>query len=267
MKAMRFPAIFVNHGGGPLPLLGRQPELVAHMKEVTSRWLTQKPDAIVVFSAHWESDPIRITSTPHPTMLYDYSGFPPESYKYQYPAPGSPPLAQKIQTLLQASGLRAELDNKRGYDHGVYIPLMIMYPDADIPVVAVSLHSSLSAETNMQIGRALAPLRDENILLLGSGYTYHNMHGFFHPSSATYEASTTFNDWLKQVLLTEDPTHRLSSLQQWEQAPGARASHPREEHLLPLFMVAAAASSEPPQLIFETSAGNGEHAVSSYLFP
>ena len=264
---MRFPAIFVNHGGGPMPLLGRQPELVSHMKEVSSRWLTQKPEAIVVFSAHWESDPIRITSSPHPTMLYDYNGFPPETYKYEYPAPGSPALAEKIQSLLGTSGLTAELDDRRGFDHGVFVPLMVMYPDADIPVVAVSLHSSLSAETNMNIGRALAPLRDENILLLGSGYTYHNMQGFFHPSSASYQASSSFNDWLKQVMLKEDATERLSALQQWEMAPGARASHPREEHLLPLLMVAATASSEPPQLIFETASGNGNHAVSSYLFP
>jgi 4,5-DOPA dioxygenase extradiol len=257
----------VNHGGGPMPLLKRQPNLVTHMKEVSSRWLTQKPAAIVVFSAHWESDPIRITSSPHPTMLYDYHGFPPESYKYQYPAPGSPALAQKIQSLLQITGLSAELDDQRGFDHGVFVPLMIMYPDADIPVVAVSLHSSLSAETNMLISRALAPLRDENILLLGSGYTYHNMQGFFHPSSASYQASSSFNDWLKQTLLTDDPTERLAALQQWDRAPGARASHPREEHLLPLLMVAASAPAEASQLIFETSAGNGEHAVSSYLFP
>jgi 4,5-DOPA dioxygenase extradiol len=272
---MRFPSIFVNHGGGPLPLLGRQPQLETHMKEITSKWLTgkQKPDAIVVLSAHWESNPIQITSSANPTMLFDYHGFPPECYTYQYPAPGSPVLARKIQKLLGTNGMTSELNEQRGFDHGVFVPLMIMYPDADIPVVAVSLHASLSAEINMQIGKALSPLRDENILLLGSGYTYHNMHGFLHPSDQSYTASSAFNDWLKEVLLHMPPADRLSKLQKWDDAPGAKLCHPREEHLLPLLMLAAAAAAASssdtttPQLIFETNAGNGQHAVSSYLFP
>jgi 4,5-DOPA dioxygenase extradiol len=268
--AMRFPAVFVNHGGGPLPLLGRQPELVEHMKEVRTKWLPQrKPDAIVVLSAHWESDPIQILASPNPSMLYDYSGFPPETYKYEYPAPGSPELANKIKNLLDKNGLKSELNDQRGFDHGVFIPLMIMYPEADIPVVAVSLHSSLSADINIQIGKALEPLRDENILLLGSGYTFHNMHGFFHPSEKTYKASTDFNAWLKDAITNESGNAILEKLEAWEKAPGARISHPREEHLIPLFMVAAAASGSEatPEVILDTRAGNGEHAISSYLFP
>jgi 4,5-DOPA dioxygenase extradiol len=264
-----FPSIFINHGGGPLPLLGQQPEVVTQLTQITTKWLKDsKPDAIVVFSAHWESDPIQITSSIKPKMLFDYHGFPPESYKYEYPAPGSPELAQKIQNLLHTNGLKSELNDKRGYDHGVFIPLMVMYPDADIPVVAVSLHSSLSADTNIQIGKALAPLRKENILLLGSGYTYHNMQGFFHPSSSTYAASSAFNTWLKETI-TSNSSDRLVKLQNWDKAPGARECHPREEHLIPLLMIAATASPDtdtPPEIIYETESGNGSYATSSFYF-
>jgi 4,5-DOPA dioxygenase extradiol len=266
-----FPSIFINHGGGPMPLLGQQPEVVSQLKQVTTKWLKgAKPDAIVVFSAHWESDPIQITSSIKPTMLYDYSGFPPETYKYQYPAPGSPVLAQKIQNLLLANGLKSELNATRGYDHGVFIPLMVMYPNADIPVVAVSLHKSLSAEINIQIGKALAPLRKENILLLGSGYTFHNMQSFFSPSSATYAASSAFNTWLKETIVGNSSVDRLLKLQNWDKAPSARECHPREEHLLPLLIVAATASPEtdiPPEIMEETKSGNGNHETSSFYFP
>ena len=257
---MKYPTIFVNHGGGPLPLLGRQPALANHMKQVRSL-LDSKPAAIVVFSAHWESDLVRISSSPQPSMLYDYSGFPPESYEYQYPAPGSPDLAAKIRDLLGDNGIQSELDDQRGFDHGVFVPLMLMYPEADIPVVAVSLHNSLAADTNMAIGQALAPLREDNILLLGSGYTFHNMHAFFNPTEKTYQAAKDFNSWLKDTIMSND---RLERLQQWEQAPGARVCHPREEHLLPLLMTAAAADGSSANLIYES--GSGEHAVSSYLF-
>ena len=264
---MRFPSVFVNHGGGPLPLMGQQPEIIAHLKEVTKKWLPTKPDAIVVFSAHWESNPIQITSSIQPPMLYDYSDFPEEAYKYQYPAPGSPVLAEKIQRLFVSNGIESELNDKRGYDHGVFVPLMLMYPDADIPVVEVSLHASLSATTSIEVGKALAPLRNENILLLGSGYTYHNMQGLLHPSSETYKVSSTFNDWLKETLTSSNFDERVRKLENWDKAPGARESHPREEHLLPLLTVAATASTNKPEIIFESEVGNGVHAISSYIFP
>ena len=264
---MRFPSVFVNHGGGPLPLMGQQPEIVAQFKDVTKKWIPTKPDAIVVFSAHWESNPIQITSSIKPTMLYDYSGFPAETYKYQYPAPGSPDLAQKIKRLLDSRGITSELNDKRGFDHGVFIPLMCMYPTADIPVVAVSLHSSLSAKSCIEVGKALAPLCNDNVLLLGSGYTYHNMQGFFHPSNDTYKASSSFNDWLKEAIMSDNSDKRLRKLEHWEEAPGARASHPREEHLLPLLTIAATASANDPKIIFESKGGNVVHAISSYIFP
>lgn len=264
---MRYPTLFINHGGGPLPLLGRQPELVKHMKETVTKYLpSQKPTAIVVISAHWESKPIKITSAEKPSMYYDYYGFPPETYKYQYPAPGDPQLAQKIHQLLGMKGIDSQLDPKRGFDHGVFIPLMLMYPDADIPVVAISLDGSLSSEQNIAVGSALEPLRDQGVLILGSGYTFHNMEAFFHPSDYTYKQSRLFNTWLQETILSSTSNiTKLDKLSQWETlAPGARVCHPREEHLLPLFMTAAAAGpGAVAKLIWSDTS---EHAVSSFLF-
>lgn len=260
--------MFVNHGGGPLPLLGKQPTITKHLQEARAKFLPpQKPKSIVVLSAHWESDPIQISSSPNPSMYYDYGGFPPETYKYQYNAPGNPELAQKIQGLLSNSGLDSHLNAKRGYDHGVFVPLMIMFPEADVPVVSVSLHSSLSPEVNMKIGQALAPLRDEGILILGSGQTFHNFSMLFNPTASSYQKSTEFNDWLKDTLLHHTGDALWDKLRHWEKAPSARQSHPREEHLIPLFMVAAAAGSEAsPQLIYDAGAGDGMHATSAFLF-
>lgn len=274
---MKYPTVFVNHGGGPLPLLGRQPALVKNMKDVVNNYLPkeQPPDAIVIVSAHWESDPIRITSSERPSMLYDYGGFPPETYKYQYPAPGSPTLAQKIQNLLGENGLESKLDGARGFDHGVFVPLMIMYPKANIPVVCVSLHDSLDVEINMKIGSSLAPLREDGVLILGSGYSFHNMSAFFNPSNQTVQASIDFNEWLKEQMLMDSPnSDRLDKLKAWKSAPGGTTCHPREEHLLPLMVVAAAGGNDSiPKLIYDTTpntcdstGSTSEHAVTGYLF-
>ena len=265
---MRYPTLFVNHGGGPLPLLGRQPELVQHMKETVTKWLpSTKPSAVVVLSAHWESNPVKITSSPNPDLYFDYYGFPPESYDYKYPAPGNPALAEKIHKLLGKQGIRSELDPKRGLDHGVFIPLMIMYPEADIPVVAVSMDSSLSSEKNMAIGKALEPLRDEGVLILGSGFTFHNMQAFFHPSSHTLKQSRRFNHWLQETLGSSSRASMsdvLPKLAAWEEAPGARVCHPREEHLLPLFMTAAAAGPDAKATLVWSK--TDKHAISSFMF-
>lgn len=246
-------------------MLGAQPELAQHMKELTVKILPKKPHSIVVFSAHWEEPTIKITSSERPQMYFDYHGFPKETYKYKYPAPGSPELARRIQILLEAEGLMSESDEKRGFDHGVFVPLMLMYPEADIPVVCVSLHGSLDAGINMQIGRALEPLRNEDILILGSGYTFHNMQAFFNPTNGTTNASAEFNEWLENTILGQSNT--LGKLREWEKTPGARIAHPREEHLIPLLMTAAAGGeAAKPRIIFERKATKESHAVSGYMF-
>jgi 4,5-DOPA dioxygenase extradiol len=274
---MKFPALFVNHGGGPLPLMGRQPALAQHMKEIVKQQLPpREPKAIVILSAHYEADPIEITSAKNPSMLYDYHGFPPETYEYQYPAPGSPELASEIQSLLTSNNIDSKLNATRGFDHGVFIPLMLMYPEATIPVVCVSLHKSLDISTHLKIGSALAPLLDDDILVLGSGYTFHNMGAFFGPTQRTVQASMDFNEWIKDTLLkSDDSTQMLDKLKKWKSAPGALLCHPREEHLLPLFMVAAAGTTSKTnaKLIYDTIpkeedvvGGSTDHAVTGYLF-
>eukprot|EP00592_Proboscia_alata_P006647 CAMPEP_0194362996 /NCGR_PEP_ID=MMETSP0174-20130528/10914_1 /TAXON_ID=216777 /ORGANISM="Proboscia alata, Strain PI-D3" /LENGTH=193 /DNA_ID=CAMNT_0039136285 /DNA_START=13 /DNA_END=591 /DNA_ORIENTATION=+ len=193
---MRFPALFVNHGGGPLPLLGKQPSVIKHMKKIVSHHLPpRKPKAIVVLSAHYEADPVQITTSKTPPMLFDYHGFPPETYKYKYPAPGSPELANEIQRLFLSNNIDSEFNETRGFDHGVFIPLMVMYPGANIPVVCVSMHKSLDISIHLRIGIALAPLQEQDILILGSGYTFHNMGAFFNPTPRTIRASIKFNEW------------------------------------------------------------------------
>jgi aromatic ring-opening dioxygenase catalytic subunit (LigB family) len=264
--AAKFPAIFVNHGGGPMPLMGKQPDLVRHMKEAVTKYFPEAPKSIVVLSAHWESNVVSISSSPHPSMLYDYGGFPPETYKYQYPAPGSPELANKIHGLFEKQGISSRLDDKRGYDHGVFVPLMIMYPDATIPVVCVSLDASLSVDKNIKIGTALQNLREEGILILGSGFTFHNMGAFFNRSERLQNASVEFNSWLKETM-TGGGSNTETQLLGWEKAPGARLCHPREEHLLPLFMTAAAAGwDSQAEVIYDSSDQLSGYAVSGYLF-
>lgn len=265
----KFPALFVNHGAGPMPLLGKQPELVNHMRAVAEK-LPRKPTAIVVLSAHWESDPVQVTNHPSPSMLYDYYGFPKEAYSLRYEAPGAPELAKKISGLLTEREIPNKLNSDRGFDHGVFIPLMMMFPDADIPTVCVSLHGSLSAKRNMEIGAALESLRDEGVLILGSGYTFHNLNSFRGSSTDTekyYQSSKEFNEWLKTTFLTKTGTELEASLAEWDSAPGARESHPREEHLLPLFMTSAASGFGKAEVIFdETLDFPKPHAVTSYLF-
>jgi aromatic ring-opening dioxygenase catalytic subunit (LigB family) len=162
---------------GPLPLMGRQESVARHLREVVNMCLPDPPKAIVVISAHWESDndKIKITSSANPSMLFDYYGFPPETYHYEYPAKGDPDLATRIQHHLNKEGIESEMDIVRGFDHGVFVPLLLMYPQAQIPVVCVSLHRSLDAAIHLRIGKALSPLREEEVLILGSGYTFHNM--------------------------------------------------------------------------------------------
>lgn len=262
---VKFPAIFVNHGGGPLPLIGQQPQLATHMQNLVQLHFPQKPSAIVVISAHWEAKPVKISSSSQPKMIYDYYGFPPETYQYKYPAPGSPTLANKIKQLLESHGIESELDPERGFDHGVFVPLLLMQPQADIPIVCLSLDNSLSADKHIAMGKALAPLREENILLLGSGYTFHNLAVFFHPSKSALKASHEFNNWLKKVMLESDAKSLEEHLINWENAPGARMCHPREEHLLPLLVVAASGDHEKNELIYDEQ-NEDEFAVSGYVF-
>lgn len=220
-----------------MPLLGDpgHKELVDSLLNLAER--LEKPSAIIVISAHWEEDVVTITHSSQPSMIYDYYGFPKEAYEVQYPAPGAPDLAQDIYTLLKASGIEATLDGQRGFDHGLYVPLLLMYPDAQIPCIQISLLKSLDAGEHIRIGEALAGLEQKGLLIIGSGFSFHNMKAFGTPDTTQSVAmNVEFEDWLidtctSQAISEEERTARLKG---WESAPFARYCHPREEHLLPL---------------------------------
>ncbi|MFC7158646.1 DODA-type extradiol aromatic ring-opening family dioxygenase [Pseudidiomarina halophila] len=173
--------LFVSHGGGPLPLLGdtQHQELVEQLQGIVPR--VQKPQAILVISAHWEAATPTVTTAKHPGLLYDYFGFPPESYKIQYPAQGHPEFAHHVLETLAEHNIPAASDDQRRLDHGVFVPLKLMYPEADIPVVQVSLKHNLDPQQHIELGKALAAITHENLLILGSGFSFHNMRAFFQP--------------------------------------------------------------------------------------
>ncbi|MBL0708449.1 MAG: dioxygenase [Sulfurimonas sp.] len=242
--------LFIPHGGGPLPLLGdkNHQEMLEFLKRITPT--LSKPSAIVMISAHWEEEVATISSAKMPPLIYDYYGFSEESYNIKYPAQGDPLLAKKIFNLLQESGIDAKLDSSRGFDHGMFVPLKIMYPKADIPCVQLSLLKSLDPASHIEIGKALSSLRDENILIIGSGSSFHNMRAFFSESSD--EKNKLFEDWLIQTCTSENisPAERKEKLQKWSDAPFAKYCHPREEHLLPL-LVCYGFCSSPAKLVFD----------------
>jgi 4,5-DOPA dioxygenase extradiol len=229
--------VYLSHGGGPLPLLGDEGhrEMVENLKSIAS--LIAKPSAIIVISAHWEEDKATITSGATPELIYDYYGFPEESYEIKYPAPGDPALAQKIFELLKNKNIKAALDENRGFDHGLFVPLQIMFPNADIPCVQVSLLNSLNPEKHIRLGEALTGLADDNVLIIGSGFSFHNLKAFFAPATEESQAmNEAFEQWLIDTCGSDDlsEVERMHRLINWEAAPAARYCHPREEHLLPL---------------------------------
>lgn len=235
--------VFISHGGGPLPLLNdpAHAALIKQLVHLPKR--LRKPKAIIVVSAHWEAQDIRVTSALKPELVYDYYGFPPESYNITYPCAGAPDLAESIVNALIKAGIQAGKESKRGLDHGVFVPLKLMYPNADIPVVQVSLSASLDPELHLKIGEALSNLPDEDLLIIGSGFSFHNMRAFFSPSTEQSDGlNYAFEQWLKSTLsASNDYSHIREQLIDWQHAPGARFCHPREEHLLPLLVCAGAA--------------------------
>ncbi|KGK41943.1 extradiol ring-cleavage dioxygenase [Nitrincola sp. A-D6] len=230
-------ALFISHGGGPLPLLGDpgHSDMVTCLQGIATNM--PRPDAILVVSAHWEESVPTLTALSTPPLIYDYYGFPPESYDIHYPCAGEPSLAREIYHQLGNAGIEARLDETRGFDHGVFVPLKIMYPDADIPCVQLSLVNGLDPAFHIKIGNALQNLASQNVLVIGSGFSFHNLKAFFSPDNAqSRQLNESFEQWLQTVTtdtsLSEQQRQEL--LINWADAPGARFCHPREEHLLPL---------------------------------
>lgn len=250
---MTAPVLFLPHGGGPLPLLGdpHHAALVEFLASIGAR--LDRPSAILVISAHWEARVPVLTAGAQPALIYDYSGFPEESYSIAYPAPGAPELAVDIRQLLADAGIAAELDSARGFDHGLFVPLKLIYPAADIPCVQLSLVQGLDPELHIRIGRALAALRSRDVLVIGSGFSFHNLRAFFATRPGTPDpGNDAFQDWLVATCTDTDleEDERARRLVDWERAPHARYCHPREEHLLPLHVCYGLAGG-PARVVFD----------------
>ena len=243
----RMPTWFIPHGAGPCFFMDWNPpdawDKMAHFLRTLPESLPARPSAIVMVSAHWLQPGFGVTSGAQPELVFDYHGFPPHTYQLQYPAPGQPALAARIAGLLSEAGLPSLQDAERGFDHGMFIPQLLMFPKADIPVVQFSLHQNLDPLLHLQAGQALAPLRDEGVLIIGSGMSFHNMRGYGDPRFGP--VSDQFDAWLTQAV-EADPATRHTALAQWDLAPAARLCHPprAEEHLLPLMVVAGAAGQD-----------------------
>lgn len=238
--------LFLSHGGGPLPLLGDEghQEMVKCLQKIATN--IKKPSAIIVVSAHWEEGVPTITASSKPSLIYDYSGFPQASYHVEYSCPGEPSLADQIHNALEESGITSKLDDQRGFDHGLFVPLKIMYPDADIPCVQLSLVNNLNPAEHLKIGQALRGLNYENLLVIGSGFSFHNMQAFFAQETNESRAmNESFESWLLETCCNVEISEeeRAQRFIEWAKVPAARYCHPREEHLLPLHVCYGLAQS------------------------
>ncbi|MCU1457491.1 MAG: Aromatic ring-opening dioxygenase, catalytic subunit, LigB family [Actinomycetia bacterium] len=266
-STQRLPTYFISHGGGPWPWIKDQmPGDMTAMEEslqAIPRELGAKPRAVLAISGHWEEPEFTVMTNPRPPMYYDYGGFPEFTYRIQYPAPGSPEVAADVGELLTKAGFEARFDRERGFDHGVFAPLYVMYPAADVPILQLSIRKDYDPEAHLAVGRALAPLREQGVLIAGSGFNYHNLRSFgpggAHPSHA-------FDAWLTETLCDVPSAERTRRLVDWEQAPSARASHPEEDHLIPLMVAVGAAEDEPGVRIYHQDDFFGSITASSFRF-
>ena len=251
----RQPTLFIPHGAGPCFFMDWNPK---DAWDATAAWLRSipaslpaRPKAILLISGHWLAQQATLGATERPELIFDYHGFPPHTYELQYAAPGAPEVAARVQQLLSAAGLAVAQDDARGWDHGVFIPLKVAFPDAEVPLLQLSLLQSLDAAAHIELGRALAPLRDEGVLIVGSGMSYHNMRGYGDARSTPVAAA--FDHWLGETVALPAP-ERNARLAAWDSAagPAARLSHPprAEEHLLPLHVVAGAAGDSRGARVF-----------------
>lgn len=265
------PAIFLPHGGGPCFFMDWTwgPRDTWHrMQRFLEKLQTTLPEtstALLVISGHWEEPAFTAGAAVRPGLIFDYSGFPVHTYQLTWPAAGDPALAERVACLLKQAGLPSRIDAKRGYDHGVFVPLKVAFPLADIPVVPLSLavrsNGSFDPAMHIAAGRALAPLRNEGVLIVGSGMSFHNLGAYFRPDAL--QASRRFDRWLTEAV--ESPAaEREARFTDWQNAPYARYSHPREEHLVPLFVAAGAGGEMPGTRVF-TDEPMGA-AISAYRF-
>jgi aromatic ring-opening dioxygenase catalytic subunit (LigB family) len=265
--AKRLPTYFISHGGGPWPWLKAQMPGVYDRLEASlgamPGQLGTTPRAVLMVSGHWEERDFTVMSSPRPPMVYDYSGFPAFTYQIKYPAPGAPEVARRVQELLRGAGFAAPADDRRGFDHGTFAPLKAIYPEADVPVLQLSIRRDYDVEAHLKAGRALAPLRDEGVLIVGSGLSYHNLRRF---GSQGRHPSREFDGWLTAAACESVGESRNAKLRGWTEAPSARLAHPDEDHLIPLLVAVGAAEGEAGVRVYHEDSFFGGLTVSSYRF-
>ncbi len=259
------PTYFISHGGGPWPWVPKMRVMFAplerSLKEMVAEWGTP-PRAILMVSGHWEGETVQVMGAKRPPMVYDYYNFPPETYRVVYPSPGAPGVAARVMDLLSDAGIAAELDPERGYDHGVFAPMEVMFPDAEVPLLQVSILSSYDPAAHFALGRALAPLRREGVMIVGSGLSYHNLRLMGAEGAAP---SAAFDTWLGETMAMA-PGARTARLMDWESAPSARVCHPEEDHLVPLFVALGAAEDEAAARVYHEVEMMGAITASGYRF-
>jgi aromatic ring-opening dioxygenase catalytic subunit (LigB family) len=264
----RQPTIFLTHGGGPCFWM-EFPEpfgpnayrsLQSYLAGLLAT-LPERPQSILMVSAHWEEAVPTVNTAARPAMLYDYYGFPPHTYQLQYPAPGSPDVAMRAHGLLQQAGIEVNVDSGRAFDHGVFVPMLIVDPQATIPVAMLSLRKDLDAAHHLAMGAALRPLRDEGVLIIGSGSSFHNLRAIFDGQD---RASFEFDEWLNDTVTLPNAIVRDDRLKEWKAAPSALACHPRAEHLIPLMVAAGAAGTDAGHRSFRDVIGG--KAYSCFTF-
>lgn len=250
---MKLPTYFISHGGGPWPFMeDRKADFAgtfAWLQQLPST-LPEPPAAILSISGHWEEPQFTVAISERPPMVYDYYGFPEHTYRIKYPAPGSPAVAKRVSELLARASFGILEDAERGFDHGTFVPLAVMYPKADVPVVSLSLRANLDAGEHIRMGAALEPLRDEGVLIIGSGLSYHNLRQL-QQSATAGPVSRQFESWLTDAVSEASAEKRAQRLTRWAEAPAARMAHPREEHLIPLMVAAGAAGESRGRLAFQ----------------
>ena len=267
MSLSRLPTYFLSHGGGPWPYMKQEfgstfDNLEASIVDIR-RQIGERPRAVLMISGHWENPDFTVSTSPRPPMVYDYYGFPAHTYRVQYTAPGFPELAARVAAMLDAGGLNCRRDPERGFDHGTFTVMEPLYPDADVPVVQLSLKAGFDPRSHVQVGRLLAPLRDEGVLIIGSGLSYHNLRRM---DSSAVVPSRQFDDWLQETLVTSAPEERRDRLAAWSAAPAARLAHPREDHLLPLMVAVGAAEDDAGVCFYHEDGFMGGMSVSSFRF-
>ncbi len=263
---MKMPVYFISHGGGPWPWIDEwRPmyETLNKSLEHLPAELPAVPKAVLMVSAHWVTSEITVGSGAQPDMLYDYYGFPEHTYSIKYPAPGDPALAARVQSLLQAGNVPVREDAQRGFDHGAFVPMAVSFPKADIPMVQLSIRKDYDPQFHLQLGSVLAPLRDEGVLIIGSGLSYHNLRLLDQRGA---QPSAEFDAWLQQTIMQSKPDERASRLAHWEDAPSARLAHAQEDHLIPLMVAVGAAGQDPANLSYHEQHAFGSITASSFRF-